>query len=193
MLKSSLAICMLLGQTLASEELFLNDHSVNHMTLKDQVSILAANDQVDVDENKPQTVRGGACQYVAGYQIYDLSQLERSLAKKQELAKKQPIHSEDDVNEETNTAFQYKICLPQWRLLKDRDMQIGGCTSSKSNDKSKKATAFMSKYDKDDDKSIKDRDCEYSFEEPKFQAILEPEDTEENIKYKGYTLTYTSD
>ena len=73
MFKSSLAITMLLGHAMASEELFLNDRSVNQMSVKEQASILAADDKVDKEENEPQTVRGGACQYVAGYQIYDLS------------------------------------------------------------------------------------------------------------------------
>jgi len=71
-------------------------------------------------------------------------------------------------------------------------MKIGKCASSKG-DRSKKSTAFMSAYKDDDDMVISERECEYSFEEPTFQAILEPEDHESNIKYIGYTLTYKSD
>lgn len=112
MLKSSLAICMLLGQTFASEELFLNDHSVNHMTVKDQVAILAADDADEKVENQPQTVIGGACQYVAGYQIYDLSKLERSLKVSQDKSRQEPLQTGEDLMEETNRAFQYKICQP---------------------------------------------------------------------------------
>ena len=51
MLKSSLAICMLLGQTWASEELFLKDHSPNQMTVKNQATVLAADDKNPSDEN----------------------------------------------------------------------------------------------------------------------------------------------
>jgi hypothetical protein len=153
MLKSSLAICLLLGQILASEELFLKDHSVNHMTLKDQITTLAADDQADDDKNKPQTVHGGACQYVAGSQIFDLSKLERKLAKEQNGAKLQPLQYDDP-----SGAFQYKICLPQWRLREDQDMQVGACQSSKKGStKSGKKTAFMSEHKKDGgDSAVKD-------------------------------------
>ena len=89
--------------------------------------------------------------------------------------------------DETNTAFQYKVCQPMWTLKADRDMQIGKCASTK------KATAFLSEYRAEDDLAVTDRKCEYSFKEPKFQGILEPEDKEENIKYKGYSLTYQSE
>jgi hypothetical protein len=171
---------MLLGQTFASEELFLNDHSVNHMTVKDQVAILAADDADEKVENEPQTVIGGACQYVAGYQIYDLSVLERALKKKQGIeSRQQPLQSGDNVMEETNTAFQYKICQPEWTLKSESDvyMQIGQCANEKG-DKSVKGSAFMSKFSTEDDEKITDKTCEYAFEKPKFQGILEPEDAD---------------
>lgn len=76
---------------------------------------------------------------------------------------------DSDITAKTNTAFQYKICLPKWTLKvdnPDKDMKVGACKSDKG--KALKAKAFMSEFNDADDDAITERVCEYSFGEPMF-------------------------
>lgn len=70
-------------------------------------------------------------------------------------------------------------------------MEVGKCYK-KGSDYSKKRTAFMSEYETAD-KGLTERECEYTFKEPKFQGIMHEEDADERIKYIGYSLTYQSE
>jgi len=101
-----------------------------------------------------------------------------------------PLHSQADVEEATKAAFQYNICLPDFRLKEGRDMQVGECESNNKAMGSWKAAAFMSNADPKAGGNITERVCKYTFDGPMFEGI--PDTDPKKKMMKGYSLTYKS-